>query len=62
MASVPTRASFPIKFHPLKSFCFPKQKLRMNAEKSFRVEWCEDDHIHGSTTMLVAIQPSVTSV
>ena len=35
MASVPTRASLP---HPPKSFRFPKQKLRMKAERSFQVE------------------------
>ena len=64
MAFVSTRdrASLPVKFHPPKSFRFPKRKLRMKAERSFRAEWCEDDHIHGSTTTLVAIQPSVTSV
>ena len=69
MAFVPTRANLPVKFHPPKSFRFPKRKLRMKAERSFRAEWCEDDHIHASeytiyasTTTLVAIQPSVTSI
>ena len=38
--SVPIRASWPVKFHPPESFCFPKRKLRIKAERSFRAEWC----------------------
>ena len=44
MASVPTQASLQVKFHPPKSFRFPKRKFGMKAERLFRAEWCEDDH------------------
>ena len=44
MASVPNRVSLPAKFHPPKSFRFPKRKFGMNTERSFRAELCKDDH------------------
>ena len=44
MASVLTWASLPVKFHPPKLFRFLKQIFGMNTERSFRAEWCEDNH------------------
>ena len=47
MASVPTQASLPVKFHPPKSFRFPKRKFGTKTERLFRAEWCggaKDDH------------------
>ena len=40
MASVPTQASLPVKFHPPKSFRFPKRKVGTKTERLFRAEWC----------------------
>ena len=40
MASVPTQASLPVKFHPPRSFRFPKQKFERKTERLFRAEWC----------------------
>ena len=39
-ASVPTQASLPVKFHPPKSFRFPKRKFGTKTERLFRAEWC----------------------
>jgi len=36
------RESLPVKFHPPRSFKFPKRKFGMKAERSFREEWCSD--------------------
>ena len=52
MASVPTQVSLPVKFHPPKSFRFPKQKFGTKTERLFRAEWCGGVRtiiIHGST-------------
>ena len=52
MASVPTQASLPVKFHPPKSFRFPKRKFGTKTERLFRAEWCGGVRtiiIHGST-------------
>ena len=65
MASVPTQASLPVKFHPPKSFLFPKRKFGTKTERLFRAKWCGGVRtiiIHGSTTTSVPIQPSVTFV
>ena len=39
MAPVPTQASLPVKFHPPKSFCFPKRKFGTKTARLFRAEW-----------------------
>ena len=65
MASVPTQASLPVKFHPPKSFRFPKRKIGTKTERLFRAEWCGGVRtiiIHGSTTTSVPTRPSVTFV
>ena len=65
MASVPTQASLTVKFHPPKSFRFPKRKFGTKTERLFRAEWCGAVRtiiIHGSTTTSVPIRPSVTFV
>ena len=40
------KKSLPVKFHPPKSFKFPKRKFGTKGEamRSFRAEWCSDDN------------------
>ena len=33
--------TFPNKFQPSSSYCFPKQSLENSKERSFRAEWCQ---------------------
>lgn len=42
MESSSRAVSLPVKFHPPKSFRFPKRKFGTKDERSFRAEWCED--------------------
>ena len=66
MASVPTQASLPVKFHPpTEIISLSKTKIWKKTKRLFRAEWCGGVRtiiIHGSTTMSVPIWPSVTFV
>ena len=37
-----TVLNLPTKFHPQKSFLFPKRRFGKKDERSFKAEWCED--------------------
>ena len=64
MASVPTQASLPVKFHPPKSFRLPKRKFEKKTEiiSSGMVWGVRTIIIHGSATTSVPIRPSITFV